>query len=843
MSKVSGSYASVNRGVSQQVPEERLDGQHAEQINMLSDPVAGLARRRGTQFLLESSILSGAAAAATLTDLHGARGFDYALSGKDYSVLYRPAAKASGSAAPALLVYNKTDNAAVPLVTDAGADTLLANGVSAVAQVGRYLLLASKGFLTTSTTADLFGVTANKRYGVVWVRGGAYSRTFTVTVKRTAGTTTVSYTTPASSYQTPLSTSDILASDPEYQKKVNDRVNAYNSSVTQWIGTASAAVQPSAIAEELRILLAAQGLTVARSGAAIQIDHADLEGVSVTEGGDGTLMRAVHQEVPEAALVSNFHFVGKVVKVQAKGSTAAYYLKAVPRVAGLTGWQEVTWEEGTATSFAAGTFFAVGTVEAGTLYVSSTPAGLTTLAPAVVTPSVVARTVGDADTNPAPYFVGKAITYLGTFQDRLVVGSGAVLNMSRTGDYFNFFRETVLTVVDSDPVEAFALGAEDDVLRTSRIFDKSLLLFGDKAQYTVSGRVPITPKTSTIVQSSAHTGTTDSPPLVNGDLVFYGTVREGASQLHQFSLGNVEDTSHSTEVTQQLSTYISGTPTELVGMTSPDMLFLRTDVDGSLYTFRYLDAEGGAKRLLDSWSRWTFAPACGRLIGVSPHKGQLLLYFIRSGTDRGGATRTWLVVDRASLRAGVDTRPYLDSMRAHNAVTAGAATDSWHPSTTGVNLAFDTTTTAGLQGTTTLGGATALLAEFPQATAASLWVGVPFEGSVELTNPFTRDRNDNVVTTGKLTVSRLDVSFNSTGGFYADVVTNYSNTRNLSFNGRILGAANNLIGQQPVSKGSVPVFIGRETREYTLTLRTKTWLPFAVTALEWTGQYFYNVRR
>ena len=48
MSKVSGTYPSLSRGVNQQPFEARLDGQHGEQINMWSDPVQGLTRRRGT---------------------------------------------------------------------------------------------------------------------------------------------------------------------------------------------------------------------------------------------------------------------------------------------------------------------------------------------------------------------------------------------------------------------------------------------------------------------------------------------------------------------------------------------------------------------------------------------------------------------------------------------------------------------------------------------------------------------------------------------------------------------------------------------------------------------------
>lgn len=48
-----GSYSSLIHGVSQQIPQERSDGQLGEQINMLSDAVTGLRRRVGTQFLAD----------------------------------------------------------------------------------------------------------------------------------------------------------------------------------------------------------------------------------------------------------------------------------------------------------------------------------------------------------------------------------------------------------------------------------------------------------------------------------------------------------------------------------------------------------------------------------------------------------------------------------------------------------------------------------------------------------------------------------------------------------------------------------------------------------------------
>lgn len=54
-----GTYRSLIQGVSQQTPQERLDGQLGAQVNMLSDPVNGLRRRTGTKLHGKLNVPSG----------------------------------------------------------------------------------------------------------------------------------------------------------------------------------------------------------------------------------------------------------------------------------------------------------------------------------------------------------------------------------------------------------------------------------------------------------------------------------------------------------------------------------------------------------------------------------------------------------------------------------------------------------------------------------------------------------------------------------------------------------------------------------------------------------------
>lgn len=848
MAKVSGSIASVVRGVSQQIPEQRVDGQHTEQINMMSDPVTGLARRRGTVMELEQPLFAGTAAAA-LADHRQMRTRDFTVGSKQYTLMYRKGERPAGSSLLGLYCYNRTDRTYVPVVTP-GADTavagMLAAGVSAITQVGRYVLMASRTHAAQGTPVDLYNPTSNSRFAAIWIRGGAYSRTFTVTVERSAGgPITATYMTPSSSFPGALDTSSIAASDPEYQKKVNDITNAYNTAVTQWIGTSAAAIQPSAIAEQLRLALVAAGATgVTRQDAHLLFDNTTLTGLTITDNGDGSLVRAVHQQIADLNQVTNMHQIGKIVKVQPADDSPAFYLVARARVPGATGYGQVVWEEGTATSFTPGIWFMLGTVEGGNFHVASTPA-LLAASTGLTVPPFNERLVGDAETNKAPYFIGRTITFLGTMQDRLVVGSGAVLSMSKIGDYFNFFRTSVLTVLDDDPAEVYALGGEDDIIRHSVILDKSLLTFGDQRQYSVNGRVPVTPKTTSVIQASAHINAADAEPVAVGDLVFYLQNSDGYSRLYQMETGDLDDTTRSSDVSNQLNTYMPGRPRNVLATTSPSMLLVQTEeAPRTVYTFRYLDIQGGRQRIQDAWSKWTFAPECGDLLGMSYFQGQVLLFWSRTATDASGTLRTYLVVDRLSLLSNRASTPFLDSLRPYTAVMSGAPTRALHGDTPNAASAYDSTVYSYLQGERELDRVTEMLTEFPTIGTNGLWTGFQFPAGFTVTNPRIRDRNDVAIVAGRLTVTRMDISYRETTGIKATIETEYGDNQvALDFNGRVLGASNNLLDEQPLSTGSVPVFIGREVREFDLTIEAKDWLPMTVTGLEWTGQFFYNPRR
>src|SRR5690606_1931212 len=202
------------------------------------------------------------------------------------------------------------------------------------------------------------------------------------------------------------------------------------------------------------------------------------------------------------------------------------------------------------------------------------------------------RNAGDGLTNPLPWFIGKPITMLSVFQDRLLVGSQNYVNTSRSGDYLNFFRGSVLNIADSDPVEVFAHGSEGDTLRSATLYNRNLIIFGERQQYGIDGSSLLTPRAPLIAPVSANKDAVDARPLTSGNFIFYAQHgNEEGTTLHQMRVGALNGQSTVTdELSDDLGAWLYGKPLQIAALTAPNVVLFRTaDHPHGVYLYRYSD--------------------------------------------------------------------------------------------------------------------------------------------------------------------------------------------------------------------------------------------------------------
>lgn len=212
------------------------------------------------------------------------------------------------------------------------------------------------------------------------------------------------------------------------------------------------------------------------------------------------------------------------------------------------------------------------------------------------------RTVGDADTNPMPSFVGSRIHGISFFRNRLVFTSGENVICSQAGDYFDFFLSTAVTLVDSDPIDLSCGSLRPVEIRYAIPSARGLLLFSSVAQYLLTTSTDAFSAASAEINSiSEYEQDPTIGPFDTGSSIVFTKEGDKSTNVFEMSIGDRTDV---VEITRTIPSYIPAAISEFNGSSSASTFaFLSKQEPNSMYLFRYFNAES---RLMSSWFKWTF---------------------------------------------------------------------------------------------------------------------------------------------------------------------------------------------------------------------------------------------
>lgn len=215
------------------------------------------------------------------------------------------------------------------------------------------------------------------------------------------------------------------------------------------------------------------------------------------------------------------------------------------------------------------------------------------------------RTIGAADTNPMPSFVGHTIDGISFFKNRIVFTSRQNVVCSQAGDYFNFFASTVITIVDSDPIDLSASSSKP--IRFQHLLPiprAGLLLFGDNAQYVLETTTEaFAPKTAEINRLSSFSLTDTISPIDVGPSYMFVKQGDKATAVYEMNIGdNVGGKPIVQELTKPLPYYIPAAIKNLKVSQAANTFALLSEQDTkSIYLYRFFNA--GDSRV-SAWFRW-----------------------------------------------------------------------------------------------------------------------------------------------------------------------------------------------------------------------------------------------
>lgn len=216
------------------------------------------------------------------------------------------------------------------------------------------------------------------------------------------------------------------------------------------------------------------------------------------------------------------------------------------------------------------------------------------------------RMCGDNDSNAVPSFVGSTINDVFVHGGRLgfVADENMILSGTDYGQTSNFFRSTVVQLLDDDRIDISMSTGRVDVLQSAVPFANTLMLMSDRAQFRLVAPNALTPATALLQQAASIEASPLVRPIALGTKVFFP--QNNVSFTTCMEITSEVDTAiiDSTEITAQAPKYIPSGVHTLCGSQKKQMLFAFShDAPNTIFVYKYFEAN--RNRLQSAWSKWT----------------------------------------------------------------------------------------------------------------------------------------------------------------------------------------------------------------------------------------------
>lgn len=835
--KTSGAIKNLVQGVSTQNPKERLEGQVWAMSNCIPDPVEGMVKRSGVKHI--QSIY-----ADLPTDTLGAE------------LNFKTIAMATGEYAVGtydgrVILRDMATGADLPVYQDPNSYSYFAGGIKTHANIGEYTLLSGtavptvsqqqlSGIYAAAYTTNAYSAQALvNRVVVIEIRQGAYSGIYTI--KRSDSSTLASYTVPNGTTAT-------------------DSINVQPAYIAGQLYTQLVALLGGAVGGGIIRAVQQQGASVAIFLSFTAVDEnvalfAD-DGFYNTRMVLSDRFSAVSNTLPSVGVEGHVMEIGK-----ANSSTGNYLVRFEHTQGGSASvvpsldtnklrpgrWVE-TSKSYISTGYSAGGILNESTLPSllyvfnGKAYVGTgayIAANILTNTGNVVTPLAWGRrTAGDDQSAIDPMFVGSAIAWMGIFQDRLVILSQGAVTMSRTGDYLNFYRESVLDDLATDPINLTSTFDVTDTLVGAALLDKNLIVIGTKTHYAIVGRTGITPTNGALLKTSSFESNPSVPPVSFGNLVYFSSASDTNADILAIQPSDTVDSTYAYPVSSHVDGYIPSDLVSLVASTKLNILFILSST-GVLYGYRTLFNQGD--RVLSSWFDFKF-PSDMTLKCFSVRNTKIRMLFSKTIGNKYITCVGELDLDRIGY-SGVYRHRYLDfwedtpvgsaTITKSSALARGAYSSGDSVIVDNVSdLAEGTGTSANL-----VTDATYAVTYSDLDSSRSYMTGVPFLMQFDPTMPLPKTYDGKITSVGKLVVGNMKLNYTVAAQFDVLVTDKYRRSE-YSHSARQVSAPDSLVGESYIREGFFMFAIGSAESSARVSVRSYDHYPLVLSSVDWTGQFF-----
>lgn len=554
-SRAQGSYGRLLQGISQQPAAVRLPGQGTEQINMVPDVVDGLKSRMGTKHVARL----GNPVSLNAAVYHYNRGDDL----EEYFMILQSAAS--------LLIYDKRGN-----LCNITYQNNLPGYLSEISNPRldtQFMTIGDTTFLLNRKKS--VGVRAAKSpvvggQAIVFSAFGQFATPYKILID---GVLVAEYKTKDGSN---------AATDTETIK-------------TEWISTQ--------LYDNFLTNTAAMALyNVTRNGTTLVISRKD-GGTNFTvtteDGAKGKDLVAIKYKVASTDLLPSRAPVGYKVQISPNGSKpeSRYWLEAEPAEGNLVSWKETI-----------GPDVDLGMDKQTLPYVIERTNIVGGVAQFTVRQGDWEdRRVGDDLTNPLPSFADSTspqkISGMFMVQNRMCFMSGEAVVMSRTSRFFDFFRFSAISALDTDPIDIYSDASEVYDLRHALSMDGGTVLFSNKAQFIIPGDKPLTKANAIMRPATSFEVNNNVKPVLTGEAIMFATTEGAFSGVREFYTDSITDAKKAQPITSHVNRLIEGNIIRMVSSSNINRIFAIADQNPNrVYVYDWLWQ--GTDKVQSAWHKW-----------------------------------------------------------------------------------------------------------------------------------------------------------------------------------------------------------------------------------------------
>jgi len=442
------------------------------------------------------------------------------------------------------------------------------------------------------------------------------------------------------------------------------------------------------------------------------------------------------------------------------------------------------------------------------------------------------RLVGDEISAAFPSFVGKSIQDVFFHRNRLGFIADENVIFSRAGSFFNFFPETVTLVLDTDPVDVAVSHTKVAILRHALAFNTSLMLFADQAQFQLTAKDILSPKTAVINVTTEFDIEAKAKPTTSGTSIFFGVTKGNHTGIKEYLVQPLTFTNDASDLTAHVPRYI---PKNLFKLTASNLenmvVALSKNERNAIYVYKYYWSSPEEK-VQSAWSKFTLDDGAvildAEFINTTLHltvKRSDGTYFERIRLDEftDDDLTIRVLLDQKITRTGTYdvgtglttwTTPYVPT--ANFSVVLGGSFTGNHARV--LTIASLTSSTISVIGDYSTG---------------SVFIGRPYTFRFTFSPVVFKDEQKVAVTHYKIKLKNFDILYDTTGYFRAAVQPDGRGNYAYIFNGLTLGDTSQVLGEVPLGTGRFSFPIMGDSDKSVIELINDSVLPSSFQAAEW----------